>query len=231
MVAIHMYHICIMPRNLSVRQYLPVLTVIAAVIALSPASVWAQNASSTAPTLAPSDSSIVRLADSIPHPAAGVLELRASISQRTLVVLRGDSVLGQYQVAVGLDEYPTPRGEYWIKKIVWNPRWVPPPNADWAKGKTAKEPGSPANPMRLVKIFFKEPDYYIHGTDALESLGDAASHGCLRMDPDQAAAVAKLIMEHGGQPREENWFWRVLHFRREEKTVYLDNPVRLVIEE
>ncbi|MBA3646693.1 MAG: L,D-transpeptidase family protein [Gemmatimonadaceae bacterium] len=166
--------------------------------------------------------------DSIPHPAPGILELRASISGRTLYVMRGDSLLAEYPVAVGADEHPTPRGDFRIKRIVWNPRWVP-PDAAWARGKSAKDPGSPSNPMKLVKIFFQEPDYYIHGTSALESLGKAESHGCLRMDPDQAAEVARIIMEHGGQPREENWFWRVLHFRREEKTVSLDNPIRIVV--
>jgi hypothetical protein len=164
----------------------------------------------------------------VPHPEGGALELRASVNNRTLYVIHADSMLAQFPVAVGAASYPTPLGEFFIKRIVWNPRWVP-PDADWAKGKTAKEPGSPANPMKVVKIFFREPDYYIHGTGAIESLGQAASHGCLRMDPDQAAIVARIIMEHGGQPQEESWFWRILHFRREEKTVTLDNPIRLVI--
>lgn len=83
--------------------------------------------------------------------------------------------------------------------------------------------------MKVVKIFFQEPDYYIHGTDDVESLGSAASHGCLRMDPTEIAGLAKLIMEHGGQPRGENWFWRILHSRRQEQVVYLDNPVSLTI--
>jgi hypothetical protein len=113
--------------------------------------------------------------------------------------------------------------------MIWNPSWRPPPNSSWAKGKTAKGPGEPGNPMKVVKIFFQEPDYYIHGTGDVESLGSAASHGCLRMDPEQVADLAKLIMEHGGQPREENWFWRILHSRREEKPIYLDNPVWLTI--
>jgi hypothetical protein len=49
------------------------------------------------------------------------------------------------------------------------------------------------------------------------------------MDPTDVADLAKLIMEHGGQPYDENWFWRILHSRREEKVVYLDNPVSLTI--
>ncbi len=117
-----------------------------------------------------------------------------------------------------------------IEKIIWNPSWRPPPNSDWAKGKQARGPGDPKNPMKVVKIFFKEPDYYIHGTDAVESLGSAASHGCLRMDPAEVAELAKLIMEHGGQPREENWFLRLIHSRREEKPIYLRNPVSITVD-
>jgi lipoprotein-anchoring transpeptidase ErfK/SrfK len=158
------------------------------------------------------------------------LTLEANLGARILIVKRGDSTLKTYMVAVGLDKYPTPLGTFAIYKIVWNPSWRPPPDADWAKGKTAKGPGDPRNPMKVVKIFFRGPDYYIHGTDDVESLGSAASHGCLRMDPSEVADLAKLIMEHGGQPRGENWFWRILHSRREEKVVYLDNPVSLTID-
>ena len=164
-----------------------------------------------------------------PLPQEAPLTLRADLGARMLFVQRGDSTLKTYAVAVGQDEYPTPVGNFTITKIVWNPGWRPPPDAEWAKGKTATRPGDPKNPMKVVKIFFQDPDYYIHGTGDVESLGSAASHGCLRMDPTEVADLAKLIMEHGGQPRDENWFWRILHSRREEKVVYLDNPVSLTI--
>lgn len=159
------------------------------------------------------------------------LVLKVNLRARILFVTRGDSMLKSYAVAVGRDRYPTPLGTFAIRRIVWNPSWKPPPEADWAKGKKAKGPGDPGNPMKVVKIFFQDPDYYIHGTDDVESLGSAASHGCLRMDPSEVADLAKLIMEHGGQPRGENWFWRILHSRREEQVVYLDNPVSLTIGE
>jgi lipoprotein-anchoring transpeptidase ErfK/SrfK len=162
-------------------------------------------------------------------PQEAPLTLRADLGARMIFVQRGDSTLKTYAIAVGQDRYPTPQGTFTISKIVWNPSWHPPPEADWAKGKKAKGPGEPGNPMKVVKIFFNEPDYYIHGTDDVESLGSAASHGCLRMDPSEVADLAKIIMEHGGEPREENWFWRILHSRREEKVVYLSNPISLTI--
>jgi len=164
-----------------------------------------------------------------PAVAEAPLILKAIVSARMLVVQRGDSTLRTFAVAVGKDEYPTPVGDFTIKKMIWNPSWRPPPDAAWAKGKTAKGPGEPGNPMKVVKIFFREPDYYIHGTGDVESLGSAASHGCLRMDPTEVAELARIIMEHGGQPREENWFWRIIHSRREEKVIYLDNPVALTV--
>ena len=157
------------------------------------------------------------------------ISLYANLRARILTVKQGDNVIRTYAIAIGQPKYPTPPGSYTIRKIVWNPSWTPPPGAVWAKGKTAKGPGDPGNPMKVVKIFFKEPAYYIHGTNDIESLGSAESHGCLRMDPGEVTDLAKMIMEHGGQPRGENWFWRIIHFRRDEQVVYLDNPISLTV--
>jgi lipoprotein-anchoring transpeptidase ErfK/SrfK len=157
------------------------------------------------------------------------LFLTASLESRTLTITAGDSTVVTCPVAIGKSSKPTPRGEFKIRKIVWNPAWIP-PDEEWAKDKTPQPPGAKANPMKLVKIFFKEPDYYIHGTGDIETLGEAASHGCLRMDPDDAYRVARYLMDHGGAPRDENWFWRILHFRSETKTVYLDNPIPIRVE-
>ena len=164
-----------------------------------------------------------------PH-ADNTVYLTASLAERKLVIHDGEDSTITYSVAVGRDSKPTPTGTFTIRRIVWNPAWIP-PDEKWAKGKAPQAPGASSNPMKLVKIFFKEPDYYIHGTGDIESLGDAASHGCLRMDPDDAYRVARYLMEHGGQPQDENWFWRVLHFRNETKPVTLDSPVTLTITE
>ena len=158
------------------------------------------------------------------------LSLAASLSGRYMKVQRGGSSLATYQIAIGDPRHPTPAGSYTIRKIVWNPRWVP-PKPPWARKETPKPPGHPKNPMKVVKIFFREPTYYIHGTGDLRSLGNAASHGCLRMAPEDAAQVARWLMEHGGHPRGESWFRRILRLRSREEVIYLDNPIRLTISE
>ena len=157
------------------------------------------------------------------------LRLVADLSDKRLKMYEADTLVWQYPISDGTASYPTPPGEYKIRRLVWNPRWTPPPNAEWAKKYKAQAPGTRANPMKVAKIFFREPDYYIHGTAETGRLGNAASHGCLRMDPEHIAEVARYVMEHGGQPRDENWFWRVMHFRSEEKPVYLKSPIRLTV--
>jgi lipoprotein-anchoring transpeptidase ErfK/SrfK len=156
------------------------------------------------------------------------LRLTADLSQRKLYIEEHDRVVLSFPIAVGLPQHPTPTGSFLIRKIVWNPSWVP-PDEKWARRDRPRAPADPSNPMRLVKIYFRPPDYYIHGTPYVGSLGKAASHGCLRMHWVDAAEVAQYVMEHGGQPRNESWFWRVIHARSQTKTVHLRNPIPMTI--
>lgn len=164
----------------------------------------------------------------VPSLAAASLSLEVSLDDRELRVYEDRSLIESYPVSVGKDEKPTPTGTFTIRRIVWNPSWVP-PNEKWARGKTAKPPGHPQNPMKRVKMFFKEPDYYIHGTGDTESLGGAESHGCVRMDPDDVTRLAQLVMEHGGQPQPGPWYKRIFRSKKT-KTVRLTHPIPVRIE-
>jgi lipoprotein-anchoring transpeptidase ErfK/SrfK len=167
-------------------------------------------------------------ADETAAAAGPSLRITADLSQRRLFVEENDGVVKSFPIAIGLPQHPTPTGSFLIRKIVWNPSWVP-PDEKWARRDRPRAAGDPYNPMRLVKIYFRAPDYYIHGTPYVGSLGKAASHGCLRMDPVDAADVAQYVMDHGGQPRDENWFWRVIHARSQTRTVNLRNPIPMTI--
>lgn len=158
----------------------------------------------------------------------GGVRLAADLSSRTLTVVGANGAIKTFNVAIGTPDYPTPTGSFTIRKIVWNPSWIP-PDSKWARKETAKGPGEKGNPMKVAKIFFKEPDYYIHGTGWTNSLGSAASHGCIRMHPDEIAELAQFLMQNGGEAREEGWFSRVIHMRWKTHTVYLSNPVRLTV--
>ena len=159
--------------------------------------------------------------------AAAELRLEVDVSDRELVAVLDGEELRRFTVAVGTDSYPTPEGAFKIRKVIFNPAWKP-PDSKWAKGKSAKPPGHPENPMKLVKIFFKEPDYYIHGTNDRNSLGEAESHGCIRMSTADVEELTRLVMEHGGKPMPEPWYRRIFR-RKTTKVVYLEMPVPIEI--
>ncbi len=137
--------------------------------------------------------------------AAGPLSMAASTEKRILVVRRGAGDVKKFDIAVGTKKNPTPHGRYTVRRIVWNPAWVP-PKSGWAKGKKPTAPDDPGNPMRAVKIFFREPDFYIHGTDNEDSIGHAASHGCIRMKADDAVELARYLMEQTGSNKTDDWY-------------------------
>ena len=126
------------------------------------------------------------------------LKLEVDLSQRSLKVVQNGKVVRTYGVAVGRPGHPTPTGSFRTGGIDWNPSWTPPPDQAWARNKKPQPPGAAANPMRGVKIYFKAPYYFIHGTNAPGSIGEAASHGCIRMTESDAVSLARTIQRAGG---------------------------------
>ncbi|HVR41380.1 MAG TPA: L,D-transpeptidase [Thermoanaerobaculia bacterium] len=159
--------------------------------------------------------------------AALPVTLYVSLGEKIMEAHQGEAVVGTYVISPGLPKHPTPKGDFLIRRLVWNPRWVP-PDETWAKGKSAREPGDPKNPMKVVKIFFQEPDYYIHGTADEHLLGDPASHGCIRVSANDAYMLARMIMTSGGVQKSESWYQSVINGRRS-TTVRLLRPVRIKI--
>ena len=158
--------------------------------------------------------------------AVGSVRLEVDLSERQLHVIQNGETVRSYPVAIGKPSYPTPKGSFNIRRIIWNPRWVP-PDSKWAKNKTPKGPGEPGNPMGRVKIFFSEPDYYIHGTREVDSLGSAESHGCLRMRNADVISLAKTVMAAGGKPVQPSFVRRVINRVRSTQEVRLSTPVSI----
>jgi lipoprotein-anchoring transpeptidase ErfK/SrfK len=156
------------------------------------------------------------------------IHLDVTIGGKTLDVRdTTNKVLASYQISPGLSSHPTPKGDFAIRKIVWNPSWVP-PKAGWAKGKKATAPADPKNPMKVVKIFFKEPDLYLHGTGDEKLLGDPASHGCIRMAAADAYALARFIQQNGGAGQSDAWYQSVINGNRS-VTIRIPKPVAIHI--
>lgn len=128
------------------------------------------------------------------HETVASMKLVLNTSARRLHVYKDGERVKTYTVSVGKPGHRTPSGSYSISRIIWNPWWHP-PNREWARGEKPTPPG-PSNPMGRVKMYFREM-YYIHGTPSTGSLGQAVSHGCVRMSNSDAMELATMIHEYG----------------------------------
>jgi lipoprotein-anchoring transpeptidase ErfK/SrfK len=160
--------------------------------------------------------------------ARGPTRLEVDISERQMYLYHDGRIVNTYAIAVGESDHPTPRGDFAINRIEWNPNWVP-PNTEWGREREKRDPNDPENPMVGAKLFFQYPDYYIHGTDATHTLGEAESHGCIRMDPDEVLDLARWVQEHAGEDRSESWFREARQDDESEHEVTLSDPVSIQI--
>ncbi|NJL47003.1 MAG: L,D-transpeptidase [Leptolyngbyaceae cyanobacterium SM2_5_2] len=97
--------------------------------------------------------------------------------QRRLVLYQNDQILLTAPVAVGQAEWQTPVGQFTVQDMRTNPIWRHPIT------KEAVGPG-PENPLGSRWIgFLVEGPYHIgiHGTNQETLIGEAVSHGCVRM--------------------------------------------------
>ncbi len=107
--------------------------------------------------------------------------LTVSKDQTKLRLWRDLELEKTYDVAVGMPKWPTPNGLFSIQSKEVDPAWSV-PNESWA-GSLAGEVipgGDPENPLKARWMGFSG-GAGIHGTADVNSLGTAASHGCIRM--------------------------------------------------
>jgi hypothetical protein len=90
-------------------------------------------------------------------------------------------VVRRYRVAVGAAGYDTPAGMHRVLSKQVNPTWYV-PNRPWAGSLAGQRipPGDPRNPLK-ARFIALGGGVGFHGTADLASIGQAASHGCIRM--------------------------------------------------
>jgi lipoprotein-anchoring transpeptidase ErfK/SrfK len=151
------------------------------------------------------------------------MRIEVDVSARQLHVYRGGQRVETHPVAVGREDWPTRTGEWTIGQVVWNPRWVP-PSQEWAEDREEKEPGAPDNPLGRAQLVYDAPRS-IHGTNQPESVGQAVSHGSIRVTNEVATQLARQAMEAGGAERDETWYRRVRENRTQREEVSLPRPI------
>jgi len=108
-----------------------------------------------------------------------------SLADRKLVLFEGERVLRVYDVAVGKRSTPSPEGKFAIINRVPNPTWYGPAGVVVAAGKS--------NPLGSRWMGLSAKGYGIHGTNVPSSIGQAASHGCIRMRRHDLEELFELV--------------------------------------
>ncbi|HYW07263.1 MAG TPA: L,D-transpeptidase [Longimicrobium sp.] len=156
------------------------------------------------------------------------MRLEVDVAAKQVRVFRRDQLEKSYGIAVGRPEWPTQNGNWNVTQVVWNPGWTPPPDEEWSKKETPKEPGAPDNPLGTVQIVY-DPPRTIHGTNEPESIGKAVSHGSIRMTNAEAEELAQMVMQAGGAPKDAAWIQQARSNRTVRQEVALPNPIPISV--
>lgn len=111
--------------------------------------------------------------------AGPAVDIVIDISSQSMSVKVNGWSYGNWKVSTARAGYYTPRGAwrpYLLKKMHYSRKYD--------------------NSPMPHSIFFLG-GYAIHGTDYLKSLGRPASHGCIRLNPRNAAKLFSLVQKHG----------------------------------
>lgn len=107
-----------------------------------------------------------------------------SIPDRKLAVLENHKVVRIFPVSVGARTSPSPGGSFRIVTRVVNPTYYRP---------HAVIPPGPDNPVGPRWVGLSRKGYGIHGTNQPQSIGKAASHGCIRLQNKDVEELFSLV--------------------------------------
>ena len=122
---------------------------------------------------------IAAVSTTSPAPAAEVFILVDKSTQRMTVMVDGAERYS-WPVSTGMADYATPTGAFTPSRLV--------------KDHTSKEWDDAPMPH---SIFFTASGHAIHGSRAIRRLGTPASHGCVRLAPENARVLFSLVMAEG----------------------------------
>lgn len=116
--------------------------------------------------------------------STSVRRIVVSIPDRKLALVEDGRVVKIYDVAVGAKVSPSPTGAFQIVTRI--------PQATYYH-EAVVIPAGESSPIGTRWIGLNRPGYGIHGTNSPRSIGNAASHGCIRMRNRDAEEFFELV--------------------------------------
>jgi len=121
-----------------------------------------------------------------------------NLPQRMLFHIVHGRVDAYYPVAVGRATWKTPRGPFKIVEKEADPTWDVPLSIQDEMRREGKPvitsiPPCPANPLGKYWIRLSHAGVGLHGTNAPGSIYGFTTHGCIRLHPDDVAALFERV--------------------------------------
>ena len=112
-----------------------------------------------------------------------------NLKERRVYVFQDDQVIANYRVAIGRPGWETPKGNFSVIQMVEDPQWKNP----WNGRVSAPGPNSPLGERWIG--FSREGGKYVgfHGTPGEHVMGQAVSHGCVRMRNRDVKELYELV--------------------------------------
>jgi L,D-transpeptidase ErfK/SrfK len=99
-----------------------------------------------------------------------------------------------FPVGVGSEGWATPLGTFSVIQKQVNPRWYPPASIRREEPDLpAMVPPGPDNPLGTHSLRLSKGSILIHGTDKPFGVGRKASHGCLRLYPEDIPLLFERV--------------------------------------
>ncbi len=99
-----------------------------------------------------------------------------------------------FPIGVGMDEWKTPLGTFTVVSKVTDPAWYPPASIRREDPELpARVPPGPDNPLGTHALRLSSRSVLIHGTDAPYGVGRKASHGCIRLYPEDIPRLFDVV--------------------------------------
>lgn len=102
-----------------------------------------------------------------------------------------------YPLGIGREGWNTPLGTTKIVRTTANPTWTPPQSIKEEHAEKGDPlpnvvPAGPDNPLGQYALYLGLPSYLIHGTNKPSGIGMRVSHGCIRLYPEDIAALFSM---------------------------------------
>jgi L,D-transpeptidase ErfK/SrfK len=117
-----------------------------------------------------------------------------NLPERRLYLFKRGFLVGDYPVGIGRDNLETPLGSTRVIEKRLAPVWRPTAEARREDPTLpAVVPPGPDNPLGTHALYLDWSNYLIHGTNRIYAIGRRASRGCIRLYPDDIAALYKEV--------------------------------------